>query len=55
MDYTIWNKLSEKVYGGRSEKFSENELKEKLIESWDEINLDYIQKCIKSWKKDFVL
>ena len=29
MDYTIWDSLSEKVYKGRTQKFTENELKEK--------------------------
>jgi hypothetical protein len=29
MDYTTWDSLSEKVYAGRTEKFTEEELKEK--------------------------
>ena len=32
MDYTIWDSLSEKVYKGRTQKFTENELKEKMRE-----------------------
>ena len=40
MDYTIWDPLSEKVYKGRTHKFTENELKEKIREKWEEITLE---------------
>ena len=40
MDYTIWDSLSEKVYKGRTHKFTENELKEKIREKWEEITLE---------------
>jgi hypothetical protein len=31
MDYTMWDSLSEKVYAGRTEKFTEQELKDKYL------------------------
>ena len=40
MDYTIWGSLSEKVYKGRTHKFTDNELKEKIREKWEEITLE---------------
>jgi hypothetical protein len=39
MDYTIWDSLSEKVYAGRTEKFTEQEHKDKIQEKWAEISL----------------
>jgi hypothetical protein len=32
MDYTMWDSLSEKVYAGRTEKITEQELKDKIQE-----------------------
>jgi hypothetical protein len=34
MDYTMWDTLSEKVYAGRTEKFTEHEVKDKIQEKW---------------------
>ena len=55
MDYTIWDYLSEKVYKGRTQKFTENELKEKIREKWEEITLEEVRKSIKSFKRDLGL
>jgi hypothetical protein len=45
MDYTIWDSLSEtEVYSGRMEAFTENELKDKIREKWEEITLEEIRK-----------
>jgi hypothetical protein len=46
MDYTMWDSLSEKVYAGRTEKFTEQELKDK-IQKWAEIS----PAKIVAWKK----
>ena len=51
MDYTIWDSLSEKVYKGRTQKFTENELKEKIRGKWVEITLEEVRKSIGSFKK----
>ena len=51
MDYTISDSLSEKVYKGRTQKFTENELKEKIQEKWEEITLEEVRKSIGSFKK----
>ena len=51
MDYHVWDSLSEKVYEGRSTKFTERELKQKIQQCWERIPLGEIQKAIASWKK----
>ena len=51
MDYAIWDSLKEKVYANRRDKFTGDELKEKIRSAWDEISLDEIRNCISSWKK----
>lgn len=51
MDYSVWDSLSEKVYAGRTEKFTEQELKDRIKEKWDEITVAEIRKSITSWKK----
>ena len=51
MDYSIWDSLSEKVYKGRTEKFTEEELKRKIRKCWKEISLGEVQKAVGSWKK----
>ena len=51
MDYHVWNSLSEKVYEGRSTKFTERELKQKIQQCWERITLGEIRKAIASWKK----
>ena len=50
MDYSIWNSLSEKVYEGRKEKFTEAELKKKLKQSWQKITLKEVHKAVRGWK-----
>ena len=37
MDYHVWDSLSEKVYEGRSTKFTERELKQKIQQCWEQI------------------
>ena len=39
MDYAIWDMLSERVYAGRKHKFTEPELKQKILKVWQEKNL----------------
>ena len=46
---------TEKVYAGRTEKFTEQELKDKIKEKWDEISVAEIHKSVSSWKKWFRL
>ena len=50
MDYHVWDSLSE-VYEGRSMKFTEKELKQKIQQCWEGIPQREIQKAIASWKK----
>ena len=47
MDYSIWDSLSEKVYKGRTE----NELKDKIREKWEEISVGDCRKAIGLFKK----
>ena len=51
MDYSAWGSLTEKLHAGRTEKFTEQELKDKIKEKWDEISVGKIRKSISSWKK----
>ena len=51
MDYSVWDSLSEKVYAGRTEKFTEQELKDRIEQMWGEITVGEIRKSISSWKK----
>ena len=51
MDYAIWPALRELVYFQRIEPFKEEELVEKIRESWNEIEIKLIQNSISSWKK----
>ena len=51
MDYTIWDSLCEKIYKGSTQKFTENELKEKIREKREEITLEVVRKSIGSFKK----
>ena len=43
--------LSELVYAGRWHKFTEPELKQKILEAWQEISLTEIRGCISCWEK----
>ena len=51
MDYCIWNQLSTKVYSGRRMPFTIEELKERIIEAWNELTLERMRAGITSWKK----
>ena len=51
MDYHVWDSLSEKEYEGRSTKFTESELKQKIQQCWERISQGEIRKAIASWKK----
>ena len=50
-DYAIWDMLSERVYAGQRHKFTEPELKQKILEAWQEISLTEIRGCISCWEK----
>ena len=43
-------KLPENVYTGRTEKFTEQELKDKIKEKWHQIPVAETRKSISSWK-----
>ena len=43
--------LSERVYTGLRHKFTEPELKQKILEAWQEISLTEIRASISCWKK----
>ena len=51
MDYCMWNSLSEKVYGDRMGKFTEEELKTKIEESYVKVTLEDIYSCNSSFRK----
>ena len=51
MDYAVWDSLSQKVYAGKQDKFTENELKKQIQKCWKDITLGEIQKTISVWKK----
>ena len=49
MDYSVWELLKQKVY---RDQLTGNELKRKILEeSWQEIGVDDVRKCISAWKK----
>ena len=50
MDYAVWDSLSQKVYAGKQDKFTENELKNQIRKCWKDITLGEIQKTISVWK-----
>ena len=47
--------LSERVYTGLRHKFTEPELKQKILEAWQEISLTEIRASISCWKKRLYL
>ena len=51
MDYCVWNLLNKKVYENRKEKFTTLEIKSKIQQSCEEIELEDIRKSISQWKK----
>ena len=51
IDYHVWDSLSEKVYEGRSTKFTERELMQKIQQCWKRIPQREIRKAIALWKK----
>ena len=51
MDYTVWNSLTEKVYYQQREAFTEEPLKQKITECWQQITIEEIRKSINSWKR----
>ena len=51
MDYSVWDLLTKNVYAGRTEKFTEQEPKDKIKEKWDEMPVAEILKSISSRKK----
>lgn len=51
MDYAIWDSLKEKVYQGQREKLTEEQLKARILASWEQIPLEEIRKSISAWKK----
>ena len=51
MDYCMWNSLSEKLYVGRMDHFTEEELKTKIKEGWKIDHFEEIQSCISSRRK----
>lgn len=51
MDYSIWNLLKQRVYCERRDKFTEVELKDKIVQCWESITVRDIRNSIASWKK----
>jgi hypothetical protein len=52
MDYTMWDSLSEKVYAGRTEKFTEQELKDNIQEKWAAISLAELGSPLEHGRRD---
>ena len=51
MDYWVCNSLSEKVYEGTMDKFTEEEINIEITEKWRKITLELIQSRLSSSKK----
>ena len=51
MDYAIWPALRELVYFQRAVPFTEEELIQKIEESWNFITIELIRNSISSWKR----
>lgn len=51
MDYAIWPALRELVYFQRTVPFTEEELIQKIEESWNLITIELIRNSISSWKR----
>ena len=47
----IYDLLKKDVYRRRAEKFTEQELKDAIVQSWEQITLEQICSCLYSWKK----
>jgi hypothetical protein len=46
----MWDSLSETIYRGRTEKFTKEELKQRITECWEEIYLAELRKSLGSWE-----
>ena len=53
MDYHVWDSLSEKLYEGRSTKFTERELKQKISNSGNEFHRGEFKKPLHHEKNVF--
>ena len=52
MDYAIWDFFMADVYRDRAEKFTEQELKDAIVRSWEQITrTEQIWSCLSSCKK----
>jgi transposase len=49
MDYYVWNALQEKVYEGRHEPFTLEELK-KITAKWQELSMAGIRRALSQWR-----
>ena len=49
MDYPMWDMLGERVYAKQRGKFTEPELKQKILEAWQEISLTEILASKPCW------
>ena len=50
MIISVWDSLSQRVYAGKQDKFTGNELKKQIRKCWKDITLGEIQKTISVWK-----
>ena len=46
MDYAVWETLKQKGYSGRRNKFTEDELRAKILSAWGEIHNEIIKKVL---------
>ena len=51
MDYAIWPALMDKVYHQRRAPFTEDELKQKILDCWELLTIEEMRNAIKKWKK----
>ena len=51
MDYAIWDRLEGDVYRDWADKFIGQELKDAIVQSWEQITLEQIPSYLSSWKK----
>jgi transposase len=50
LDYYVWNALQEKVYEGRNEPFTLEELKETITVKWQELSMAGIRRALSQWR-----
>ena len=51
MDYFVWPLMMKNVYEKRRTPYTKEELRQKIVQSWDEIDLETIRKGVAAFRK----